>query len=59
MKLFFRLFGDDALNPFTIISVKEDADFGHDQIHGLNGKTMGKPWENHRKTIGKWWFNRI
>ena len=18
---------------------------------------MGKPWENHRKTIGKWWFN--
>ena len=22
-------------------------------------KTMGKPWENHRKTIGKWWFDRI
>ena len=21
------------------------------------GKIMGKPWENHRKTIGKWWFN--
>ena len=21
--------------------------------------TMGKPWENHRKTIGKWWFNGI
>ena len=20
---------------------------------GLNGKTMGKPWENHGKTIGK------
>ena len=20
-------------------------------------KTIGKPWENHRRTIGKWWFN--
>ena len=20
---------------------------------------MGRPWENHRKTIGKWWFNGI
>jgi len=20
---------------------------------------MGKPWENHRKTIGKWWLNGI
>ena len=19
----------------------------------------GKPWENHRKTIGKWWFHGI
>ena len=19
----------------------------------------GKPWGNHRKTIGKWWFNGI
>ena len=24
--------------------------------HRKNGKTMGKPWENHRKTIGKWRF---
>ena len=22
-------------------------------------QTIGKPWENHRKTIGKWWFNCI
>jgi len=20
----------------------------------FNGKTMGKPWENHGKTMGKW-----
>ena len=20
---------------------------------------MGKPWENHGKTLGKWWFNAI
>ena len=24
---------------------------------GQRGKTMGKPWENHRKTMGKPWEN--
>ena len=24
---------------------------------GEDRKTMGKPWENHGKTIGKWWLN--
>ena len=24
-----------------------------------HGKTMGNPWENHRKPIGKWWFHGI
>jgi len=23
----------------------------------IDGKTMGKPWENHRKTMGKPWEN--
>jgi len=23
----------------------------------FNGKTMGKPWENHGKTMGKPWEN--
>ena len=23
------------------------------------GKIIGKPEENHRKTMGKWWFNAI
>jgi hypothetical protein len=24
-----------------------------------HGKTMGKPWENHGKTMGTWGFNMI
>ena len=26
---------------------------------GLEWKTIGKPWENLRKNVGKWWFNGI
>ena len=26
---------------------------------GMTLYVMGKPWENHRKTIGKWWFHGI
>ena len=31
-------------------------EFSHEKWW-FNGGLMGKPWENHRKTIGKWWFN--
>ena len=42
---------------FASGSVGADAwaeDWGH-----LAMTNIGKPWENHRKTIGKWWFYGI
>ena len=26
---------------------------------GRDAGTVGKPWENHGKTVGKWWFHGI
>ena len=41
-----------------------DAGSGHreralDATLGRGVNARGKPWENHRKTIGKWWFHVI
>ena len=58
-KLFQRY---DLSKPVLVLGNQTFNLENHRKTHRKNGKTLGKPigkWENHRKTIGKWWLNGI